>query len=251
MTTTNLSPAEIDTQLARIWTRQQMVRYCIADSKATLAKYGENRSTEMVAASLVKLEAELDSLNAEAEPFEVEYQQRRWARYFLVTNRNGHVHRGMNCTTCYQGTAYGWLPELSDCVEADAIIEFGEKMCTVCFPDAPVHPAFSAPGRRDVAAKAERDAEKALRAAAKSAKLLAPGTEFRYEREHISTVAAAMRVLRETAALVAGFGYEHMMPAAPEGLAAAREALAAKGLVPVEIEQIERKAVVKARKVWG
>ena len=83
-----------------------------------------------------------DELKAEVAPFHAEYRRRPWLRYFLVRQANGHVHREMNCTTCYYDTEYGWLTDLSDCDEAAMVKQYGEKACTVCFPNAPVNPDY-------------------------------------------------------------------------------------------------------------
>lgn len=126
------------------------------------------------------------------------YEARRWNRYFLVTNANGHVHRGTNCSTCWATTEYAWLPELADCDEDEMIAEFGEKACTVCFPDAPANPHFSSPGRRDREALDARAAEKAARQAVKDAKRLASDEVFRASSgDRVETVAALKDLIRK------------------------------------------------------
>lgn len=61
-----------------------------------------------------------------------------WSRFFLVAQANGHIHSSMSCSTCYPTTQYGWLPTLSGLTEADAVAAQGPRLCTVCFPSAPV-----------------------------------------------------------------------------------------------------------------
>ena len=61
-----------------------------------------------------------------------------WSRFFLVTQANGHIHSSMSCSTCYPTTQYGWLPTLSGLTEADAVAAQGPRLCTICFPSAPV-----------------------------------------------------------------------------------------------------------------
>lgn len=64
----------------------------------------------------------------------------RWSRFFEV--RAGHIHSSMDCKTCNNGqdpTEFGWLPELSGLTEADAVKARGPKLCTVCFPSAPLN----------------------------------------------------------------------------------------------------------------
>ena len=61
-----------------------------------------------------------------------------WSRFFLVTQANGHIHNSMGCSTCYPTTQFSWLPTLSGLTEADAVAEHGPRLCSVCFPSAPV-----------------------------------------------------------------------------------------------------------------
>jgi hypothetical protein len=61
----------------------------------------------------------------------------QWSRFFLVVSSDGHIH---STTACSQRgwTAYAWLPELSGLTEADAVEAHGTRLCSKCFPDAPV-----------------------------------------------------------------------------------------------------------------
>ena len=61
-----------------------------------------------------------------------------WSRFFLVANVGGHIHSSMSCKTCYPTTIFGWLPNLSGLTEADAVAEHGPRLCSVCYPSAPV-----------------------------------------------------------------------------------------------------------------
>ncbi len=62
-----------------------------------------------------------------------------WSRFFLVTSSDGgHIHSSMHCSTCYVSTVYGWLPQLSGLTERDAVEDQGPRLCSVCFPSAPV-----------------------------------------------------------------------------------------------------------------
>jgi hypothetical protein len=216
------TPAEIDTALAALYEEVMKFRTWIAGSENVAERYLSglrNAQSENARARIERLAAEateqanayrkqLDELWTSIAPFNREFDRRGgWNRYFLVLNSNGHVHRERNCTTCYPDTRYAWLPELSDCVEGDMIVEFGEKACTVCFPNAPTNPAFHAPGRRDAEAIAARQAEKAAKAAAKAAKAIGP---FRVPSclWQIETVAAAKQELREVVASLLTADYD-------------------------------------------
>ena len=85
-------------------------------------------SREEYAAALARLIEARDALEA---------TYTGWSRFFLVTSSAGHVHSSMSCSTCRPTTTYGWLPELSDTSEADAVGELGPTLCSVCFPSAP------------------------------------------------------------------------------------------------------------------
>jgi hypothetical protein len=175
----------------------------------------------------------------------------RWNRYFLVTNSNGHVHRGTNCSTCFATTEYAWLIELADCDEDAMIDEFGEKACTVCFPDAPANPKFNGPGRRDREAQDARAAEKAEREAAKN---LWPEEQFRnHMGDRVTTVAAAKQALRDEIELkyYYGRGPHNWHPAAVEVARKAREVLLARGSEVAELDAIVARAEKKHARYAG
>lgn len=77
-------------------------------------------------------------VRAAAEPLEAIYEARKWPRFFLVTNANGHIHESMHCSTCHPTTRFAWLPELSGLTEKDAVEAYGTRLCSVCYPTAPV-----------------------------------------------------------------------------------------------------------------
>lgn len=175
------TPAEIDTELARLWEESSRYshwlastkQYANADAKRSGPSYWESINGKRAAETIAQYEAKLLELEIEEHPYNVEYVRRGgWLRYFLVKNTNGHVHREMNCNTCFPTTQYGWLPSLSDCDEDAMIEEWGELACTVCFPSAPANPNYNRPSRRDAEALAARQAEKAARQAAKDAKAI-------------------------------------------------------------------------------
>ena len=156
------------------------------------------RETYRMAKCVVKIEA----LEAEAAPYVAVYNERRWSRFFLVLNSNGHIHRDTSCSTCFITTEFGWLPNLSGLTEADAVADQGEILCSVCFPSAPVE-WTNGTSNNDKASKAERAAAKAERHAKKVAKALVPedidgGLTFVLEwvndkprSERLKTIAAA------------------------------------------------------------
>lgn len=66
-----------------------------------------------------------------------EYHSRPWARFFLVTSSDGHIHSNTRCSS-FPRTQHGWQPELSGKTEAEAVAKLGPLLCTKCFSSAPV-----------------------------------------------------------------------------------------------------------------
>lgn len=178
MALVKMTPAEIDGELAKIHEERMRVntrlvgyRKLIEETEDPTSRRGKRAHgvggemlphearflaevKESVKAGMEKL-AELD---AAAEPFKAEFTRRGgWRRYFLVVSSDGHIHRGMNCETCYPRTAYAWLPALSGCVEEEMVEKYGMKACTVCFPAAPTMPGWMK-AEKEAAAEVEKKA---------------------------------------------------------------------------------------------
>lgn len=211
------TPVEIDTVLAEIYAEAQQIRFRLRTLEGWLKREnGRSLASQQAigdqGARVENYKIKLAELQAEAEPFEAEFARRGgWSRYFLVTNSNGHVHRGMDCGTCFPSTQYAWLVELADCDEDAMITEFGEKACTVCFPTAPANPKFHAPGRRDREAIEARAAEKAAKAAAAAEKAItAPdGSPLRVDGDLIKTKAYAKQRLSGIVQFYGWYGPSH------------------------------------------
>lgn len=167
---TELSPSDIDSVLSQLWAERD--RYIswgwrnaahLDREKSRFERTGKrSRELDSLEHTQQQYQAKIDALNEQMAPYEAEFGRRGgWNRYYLVTNAGGHVHRGRSCVTCFETTSYAWLPALSGCDEEMMIEEYGEKACTVCFPDAPSYPAFAGPGRLY---RAERDARAAIKA---------------------------------------------------------------------------------------
>jgi hypothetical protein len=262
LTTKSLSemtPVEVDTELFRIWQELHIIRARIKailkdmNSKYTFgAKRGQLRYPEgdrmraQFEGHLVKYEAQVEALRAEASPFEAEFSRRPWLRYYRVTNGNGHVHREMDCRTCYPTTEFAWEVELADCDEAAMVTEFGEKACTVCFPDAPALPSFNGPGRRDREAQEARAAEKAAKLAAKQAKLLVEPVHIHHTSWPVTTIAAAKQEIRDAIRYTAYYGDPDGKHA--EDVKTLTAALVAKGITTDEVKTIIQRARKAAAK---
>lgn len=171
---------------------------------------------------------ELAAVTAERQAAEREY--RGWSRAYLVTNSGGHVHRSMDCSTCYPNTSYFWVTALSGLSDDEVVDEARERACTVCYPDAPVEKLGQA---TRVFSDDERDAQQraaeraAKRTAADAAKVLDPSTGrvlYKTDRAATNAIASELHDL-------CWYGETH--PSAGEWKAtieAARRSLAYKGV---------------------
>ena len=133
-----------------------------------------------------------------------------WARFFLVTNANGHIHSSMFCSTCHLDTGFAWLPTLSGLTEKDAVAEQGQRLCSVCFPSAPVEWTEGYYQNQKAEAKAERAAAKAAKAAKRAETyhyytrfIRADGTVINHE--DITTLKAGTKNVKERNAAPQGY----------------------------------------------
>lgn len=207
MDLTTATPVEIDTDLARLWGERSQAAYesysaverlhYLVDDKQVgpwrnrswtmtqdevFAKAAEmveaddyhRHDIERTVAKYEAAHAEAVRITGEIEVRNLEFNRRGgWTRAFLVNNTNGHVHRSMDCSTCFPTTQYFWVTEYSGGTEESVVEDAGERACTVCYPSAPVE-VLSRPTKifsdderaaqkareEKAAAKAARDAEK-------------------------------------------------------------------------------------------
>jgi hypothetical protein len=199
-----LAPAEVDGHIARIELELGELELDVARDLRSLedGRPGNlfvNRQATLD--HVASLRVRQDALGHEIGPLVALYARRQWSRFFLVTNGNGHVHSSTACTTCFPTTSYQWLTGLSGATEAEMVVEWGERACTVCFPSAPTNPDYRRPARIDREAKAARQQEQEARQAARAAKDLAEPLvlpdAFGGRTETVRTVAAAKQALRE------------------------------------------------------
>ena len=91
--------------------------------------------------------AELATIRAEEDPLNDEFRAERWPRFFLVLNTGGHIHKDMHCKTTFPTTRWSWLPSLSGLGEDAAVAEQGPRLCSVCYPSAPVEWTLGLPAK--------------------------------------------------------------------------------------------------------
>lgn len=225
-----LTPPEVDGQLADLSEQKAKAEFAIVSNVQQLHRYvgdpgkrgafdlseAECRAkvpdvgdyyrkyAEEAVAAIDAERAELAVLAGEINLRQKEWARRGcWSRFFLVKNNNGHIHSSTDCSTCFDTTRFGWLPQLSGLTEKDAVDDQGEILCTVCFPSAP-SAWTSGESKATKEAKAQRAAEKAERAAKKLAKALLPSgedlvVEIDGRTEHFTSLAQAKQWLTNAA----------------------------------------------------
>jgi hypothetical protein len=154
-----LDAVAIDTLWEPLMYEQQMAaaRHQQYLKLAIEAKYEHSR--ERYAKTAEEFDARERELDALQVPFREVWEERNgWQRVFLVVNHDGHFHKERNCPTCFATTQFAWVPTLSDRTEDQIIAEVGPQACTVCWPNAPVHPAF-------IQGLKDKEAEEAAKAA--------------------------------------------------------------------------------------
>lgn len=165
---------EVDTALAELWQEDEKLRNYQDSRRFSLASHvgirphyvGKIRTVNETTEELIALaqarvddpetmawkrseiQRTLDTIKADNEriaaikdavaPLNAEYVAQNWNRFFLVQNNNGHIHSSMQCSSCNWRTRFAWLPTLSGLTEKDAVDEHGPRLCSICFPSAPV-----------------------------------------------------------------------------------------------------------------
>ena len=254
------TPAEIDTELARIYSVYGSLSDQRIRAEQTIERIDSVQGTyeadfrwnspekRAEAASLVEqITVKQRALRAEAAPLEERYEDEGWTRYYLVTNASGHVHSSTACDTCFPTTQFAWLTEQSG-LSAEALVDLaGEKACTVCFPWAPVdvlkqRTRLEAPERK--AAREEREAKAAAKRASEITVEGYLGYNGRSQAKVFKTERAVTNDIAGNLSSLAWYGLGH--PSAAEWLSnveACRKALADKG-----VEYDYDKALAAARK---
>lgn len=124
-----------------------------------------------------------------------------WSRFFPTdTKSGGHIHSSRACHTLYSTTVITWTPALSGRTVEEAVATLGPVLCQVCYPEAKAEwkrPPAEVARERNAGARAEAQAEKAARDAAKK---LTGDEQFRtsgWSAERVTTVAKCKELIRE------------------------------------------------------
>lgn len=141
---------EVDERIAAAWSAYWAVadeisslKKAIKKNQTTLRAYEGRKHAERVVDSLtrsnVRMQARIDEITPEAALLaenaqhidDTEYTG--WTRFFLVK----HIHNTTRCSSFRATTRVGWLPKVSGLTEVEAVAEYGQTLCTICFPSAP------------------------------------------------------------------------------------------------------------------
>lgn len=241
-----------DTRTLHGWTRDNKSAREWAE---LLIGQGEDKPWIDLAGVLAKLdetERDMDVTREHIAELDAVYRADPWTRYFPCTNRDGHIHRSLACSTLRPTTQMAWTPGLSGKPVEDAVAELGEALCSVCFPAAPVAWTAKNLGQvKDERTAAERQAAKDARDAVKAAKSLTEEQQFRnHMGDRVTTVAAAKQTLRDEVELrfYYGRGPHPWHAEAVEAARKAREVLLARGVEAAELDKIVASAEKKHSK---
>ena len=167
----------IDTQLSELHDQKWNLVYELKsadDSKKFYEKHYPSKVEDIHRKIAVVLD-KIAKVNSEIRKLDAIYNQDPWTRAFLVINSNGHVHKTIDCSTCFDTTRFQWLVQYSNDDENTIVEDAGQDACTVCYPSAPAE-VLNRPSRIVTAdkiakaqAKAEREAKKAERIAKEKA----------------------------------------------------------------------------------
>lgn len=222
MNTTTATPAEIDSEISRLQGAQ-------APLMAQIMGGTKRRPRSTDVADPI---AAYEKLAAQLAPLHQEYQRRGgWTRWYLITD--GHFHRDASWSRCSRTPSSDnyWLTEYSGRTEAEMIELAADRVCTVCFPNAPVirRRASARFMTRTEAERAAHREEKARQAAAKkAAQITTPdGHELIVSGDHLKTERAAWNRAMQEATSLAWYGDDdHTAREARETIAACVAALA-------------------------
>lgn len=171
------TPAEIDTEIARLQEQQASVTATVARAHMMLtSKYSTESERDEARAAYSDAMGKIRVLEGLVDALQAEFGRRGgWMRYYVVNNNNGHLHTNTHCQNTYDTTEWVWMPGMSGMTKAQAVVEGGSLTCLSCFPEFRTEielgrePRFETPRMRKT--REEREA-----AAAKKAEKTAKAT---------------------------------------------------------------------------
>lgn len=93
----------------------------------------------------------IERLDHEIAELQKVYAADPWPRYFPCQTHNEHIHSGYGCAGLKHNSVLLWQPDLSGHTIEEAVAKLGPRLCTHCYPNAPVEytqgePDTSCPG---------------------------------------------------------------------------------------------------------
>jgi hypothetical protein len=130
---TEMTPVEIDTELAALMARQGGELRVKNHIDWSLQLDLRPSEAARMRAALGAVELSLADLDALVAPLAAEFERRGgWERYYTTTNKaNAHVHRRTDCKTCREGTRFLWLPQYAGASPSKVRKEVDP--CSTCF----------------------------------------------------------------------------------------------------------------------
>lgn len=129
------TPAEVDGQLQNLYGQAAQLENA-RDRARRIQRDKYCAAAEFMKADAIIADAadKLVVLGALITALDSEYRRRRWTRYYMVDNNNGHLHTSTHCSTCYDSTDFYWMTEMSGLTHAEAVALAGGLSCLACFP---------------------------------------------------------------------------------------------------------------------
>lgn len=171
-----ITPVEIDTAINEASFEKYALEARIGYLESFIESY-EDKSlyasqVEAKRSELSKKRSELEEAKQTLSLLNLKYAG--WARAFLVSNANGHIHSSTSCSTCFLDTKFIWITALSGKSRLEIAELAGEKACSVCYPDAPSE-YFTRKCQIEDPAVVEARAEREAKRVEREAKRLATG----------------------------------------------------------------------------
>ena len=160
---TEATPAQIDRQIVELsWTQAKAQNRLegLENAKERQGRTGYlGPRTEGIDELIALAQQEVSMCETLLAPLHAEFQARGgWTRYYLITD--GHLHYDVSDYRCSRTTTsqHFLIAQLSGLAGWEAIEAAGERVCTTCFPQAPV----AVQGRKGVLlTRTEREREEA------------------------------------------------------------------------------------------
>lgn len=164
---------KIDTELSelhdKVW-KNHSDYLALVDEFKWAEKYNRSERCQEIQLKLLDLQEKRSILKDKIRELDVIYLQDPWNRAFLVVSSDGHVHKTLDCSTCFATTRYAWLVQYSNDDENTIVEDAGQDACTVCYPSAPAE-VLNRPSRIVTADKVAKEKARAEREAKKAEKI--------------------------------------------------------------------------------